>query len=177
MGQTLYPVVVPQSGAPVLLSTTTFSGVTTTVSGINQSYTDLKVVMTGLTNDTANGYNIMKPNNTSTIANVGAIQIGEPDYDAGFTWQFGLADLRLTGRTIDRTTSNNFCEFLIKNYSSTTLYKGFSSTCQYFPANFAYMSEQKFGSFNITTAISSLVFSNTSGGSHTSGTVKIYGIN
>lgn len=176
MGQTVYPLPVPQSNAPVLLSTTSFSGTTTTISGISQSYLDLKVVMTGLTNDTANGYNIMKPNGTSAIANVGAVQIGEPDFDAGFTWQVGLADLRLTGRTIDRTASNNYCEFLIKNYSNTSLYKGFSSLCQYFPANFSYMSEQKFGSFNITTAISSLVFSNTSGGSHTGGTVKIYGL-
>jgi hypothetical protein len=37
------------------------------------------------------------------------------------------------------------------------------------------MSEIKHGSFNITAAISSLVFSNTAG-NHNSGIVKVYGI-
>ena len=160
-----------------LLSTTALSGASTTISGISQAYTHLKVVVTGVTNDTANGYNLMKPNGTSTIANVTHIIQGDPDFSGGFYNVGALTDFRLNGRTqVLNSSINNYYEVIIKNYSSSTLYKGISGTSQYLPASFSFMSEIKHGSFNITTAITSLVFSNTAG-SHTAGTVKLYGIN
>jgi len=160
-----------------LLSTTTLSGASTTINSISQAYTHLKVTITGVTNGTANGYNIVKPNGTSTAANISHIIIASPDFNGGFYDTGAVTDLRLNGRTqITNSSTNNYCEFIFKNYSSTTLHKGIVGTSQYLPASFAYMSEIKNGSFNITAAISSLVFSNTAG-SHTAGTVKIYGIN
>ena len=160
-----------------LLSTTTLSGASTTINSISQAYTHLKVTITGITNDTANGYNIVKPNGSSTVANITHIIQGDPDFSGGFFTSGALTDLRLNGRTqISNSSTNNYCEFIFKNYSSTTLHKGIVGTSQYLPASFAYMSEIKHGSWNITAAISSLVFSNTAG-SHTAGTVKIYGIN
>lgn len=160
-----------------LLSTTNLSGASTTISGISQAYTHLKITITGVTNGTANGYNLMKPNGTSTIANITHIIQGDPDFSGGFYNVGALTDFRLNGRTtIDRTSANNYCEIIIKNYSSTTLHKGIEGTSQWLPGSFAYMSEIKHGSFNITAAISSLVFSNTAG-SHTSGTVRVYGLN
>lgn len=160
-----------------LLSTTTLSGASTTINSISQAYTHLKVTITGITNDTANGYNVVKPNGSSTVANITHIIQGDPDFQGGFFTSGALTDLRLNGRTtITRTDSNNYCELLIRNYSNSSLHKGISGTSQWLPGSFAYMSEIKHGSWNITAAISSLVFSNTAG-SHTAGTVKIYGIN
>jgi len=160
-----------------LLSTTTLSGASTTINSISQAYKHLKVTITGITNDTANGYNIVKPNGSSTVANIGHIIVADPDFTIGFYDTGAITDLRLNGRTTqDRTSANNYYEFIFKNYSSTTLYKGITGSTQWLPGSFAYMSEIKHGSWNITAAISSLVFSNTAG-SHTAGTVKIYGIN
>lgn len=177
MSQSVYPEPVISSGAPTLLSTTTLSGATTTISGISQSYSDLKIVVYATTNATSNGYNIMKPNGTPTVANITHIIQGDPDFQGGFFSSGALTDLRLNGRTqVLSTSTNNHYEITIKNYASTTLHKGIVGTSQYLPASFAYMSEIKHGSFNITAAISSLVFSNTAG-NHTAGTVKIYGIN
>lgn len=161
-----------------LLSTTTLSGASTTISGINQSYAHLKVVVTGTTNDTAAGYNLMKPNNLSPICNYTNVIVGNPDFNGQvYEPTYAILDLRLNSRrTVENANADNYYELIIKNYSSSTISKLFEGVAGYKPVSFPYMAEKKIGTFNTTTAFTSLVFSNTAG-NHTGGTVKIYGIN
>ena len=163
----------PASGSMTLLSTTTLSGATVTISSISQAYKSLYMIISGVTNLTSTDMFRCDPNNVGNVSNQICVNT------AG-TWNSKInTTIRLSAEGAQGslyTSANNSWAFTINNYTSTTAFKPFSIYGAYLdPGNnhgFA-----SFGSFNSTTAISSLVFSNNGGGDLSTGTVLLYGVN
>jgi len=158
------------AGGMTLLSTTSLSGATTTISGINQTYNDLYMVVSGVTNATSNGIFRIAPNNVNNITfmqNVTSglvnnlsssyIVLSDPSYDVG------------SGSNLNIFTMS------IKNYASTTAYKTVNGQYGYNDPGGTQRGGGSFGYTRTTSAITSLVFSNASGNLLT-GTVLLYGV-
>jgi hypothetical protein len=154
-----------------LLSTTSLTGAATiTISSISQSYTNLYILITGLTVTTGTYTLKLRPgasnaNNYTSLA-AAVVSSGNPDYIspgfAGHSASSGVNDYALN----------------IYNYTDTAARKPFSLV------GIAKMASQveplgvsAFGATNVTAAISSFELNNDSGGNFTAGTVKIYGVN
>jgi hypothetical protein len=158
------------SGGMTLLSTTTLSGATVTISGISGSYNSLVAIVFGATNATANGDLRCAPNGTTNITdsiqngNDSAIAMNRDTY-----LKLGNNDNSMT-----RTDSNNSFAFTIYNYASATSRKPFHTSGCYISATFS-RGVMASGHINTTSAITSLVFSN-SGGNLSTGTVLLYGV-
>ena len=162
----------PSSGGMTLLSTTTLSGTSTTISGINQTYNSLFLIVSGVTSSGINrGLNI-RPNNSTTncsyagvrrITNVSANTNGSED-----------SDIELAFNTeTDKTSAANAWAVTFHNYASTTSKKPFHFYGEWYNAgsnssNFA-------GAYTANTAITSLVF-RYGGDTMTGGTVLLYGV-
>ena len=177
MGQSAYPAITTK-GTKTLLSTTTLSGSSVVISNINQTYSSLFITLKGLTNTVGSGYNWLKPNGLSLIANASSIVIGAPDYTpGGFSDAFDLSDLRLNQRRQQfYTSANNYFEIEIKNYSSASLFKSYSGQSSYIVLDSTVcMSELKHGTFNMLPAITSLSLVNSTG-TYNTGTIDVYGV-
>jgi hypothetical protein len=156
------------AGGLTLLSTTTLSGASTTISGIDQTYTHLFVSISGITNATADGINYVAPNysggqttSTQEIANGSITQ--ENSY------------IRLTSSiNATRTDANNSWQLQIYNYASTTFYKPVFWS-GYFQVSGGSRSVLGGGGYYNNSAVSSLWFLN-GGGNFSTGTVRIYGV-
>ena len=162
------------SGGMTLLSTTTLSGASTTISSINQTYTDLVIRIFGVTNATADGYFKMDPNNSSLAWAFGKSSRTTVNTASGLGPIFLLQSDNFEVMT--RTDSTNVINVTINNYADTTNSKSFI-TYGYFvnptaPLSWAGLSA---GVIRTNSAISSLVFTNT-GGNFSTGTVLIYGV-
>jgi hypothetical protein len=162
----------PAAGGMTLLSTTTLSGATTTISGISGSYTDLKVVIFGVTNATASGLFRCAPNGTTNIC----------DFvnNSTTTTLAAVSDnyLRFSGLGTNGsllTDTTNSWNLDIINYASTTARKPVEVYGSYLNDTGARRGYFAFGGINTASAITSLVFSN-DGGNLSGGTVLIYGV-
>jgi hypothetical protein len=146
------------SGGMTLLSTTTLSGTSTTISSISQSYTDLQVILAGIT--FASNTNIYARWNNDTS---NSIVSGYSSYSGG---SFRAVDGQLASTGV--TTHNAI--LYMAGYSSTTYTKnGFGNeTMAGYPMPLGFL-------YFATTAISSLTIA-TSGNSFTGGTCLIYGV-
>jgi hypothetical protein len=160
----------PSSGGMTLLSTTTLSGATTTISSISGAYYDLIAVVFGATNATANGDLRCAPNGTTNITD--SIQNGN-DSSIAMNRDTYLK-LGNNDNSMTRTDSNNSFAFRIYNYASATSRKPFHTSGCYISATFS-RGVMASGHINTTSAITSLVFSN-SGGNLSTGTVLLYGV-
>jgi len=156
------------SGGLTLISTTTLSGSSVTLSSIPQTYTDLKLVLSGMTNATTYGYYSVKPNNDGTLV-----------YAGGYGLSGNALGLTPWGVVYQLNTGGlNATEITFNNYASTTA--GFLKP---FHARGGYQDEasQRLGGFSVglinltTTAITSLVIAS-SGGSFNGGTALLYGV-
>jgi hypothetical protein len=159
------------SGGMTLLSTTTLSGASTiTVSSISQSYTNLMVVVFGVTNATSDSGMSMTPNANSGVSDymrtAGATSVATNVNDQpGFN----------TTDPILRTSNNNAWTYNIYNYSSTTAFKNFNVAGGYLGSSSSRVGYINGGIFRSTTAISSLQFDHY-GGTFSTGTVLVYGV-
>jgi len=158
----------PSSGGMTLLSTTSLTGASTTISSINQTYNNLYILITGVTNATADNAFKCKPNSASTTSWV-AVEAASV--------RSGESEWILTGDTNhpDRTSTNNAYALTIYNYASTTAFKPiqWSACFQEFGGSNRRISGG--GGFRSNTAVSSLQFLS-SGGNLSTGTVLIYGV-
>ena len=159
------------SGGMTLLSTTTLTGASTTISSISQSYKALLVYIYGVTNATADNSFFVHPNSvTNTAYTTGTIN-GTANNSAASN---GIP-LYWNGNP-DRTSSNNASTLWIYNYASSTNYKNHTVNSVYEKSG-SVIEYNSFGGGLITnTAITALKFIS-SGGSLSSGTVLIYGVN
>jgi hypothetical protein len=164
------------AGGMTLLSTTTLSGASTTISSINQTYTNLMVFVYGVTNSGSNGLFRVAPNADTGITTMGSLSNNTTvrQNSNSYLW---LAGPGITGEfNTDRTSANNFFRFEIQNYSNATNYKGVSVNSVFLnsvtAANAGWWS---FGGIQTNDAITSLVFSN-DGGNLSTGTVLVYGV-
>jgi hypothetical protein len=160
----------PTSGGITLLSTTTLSGSTTTISSINQGYTNLIVTYHGL-NLSSGGVDVtVNPNvataasyiyfhsRSGTVFNTNSSTIGNNQAQ----WYGG--------------DTNNGHALFIYDYSSSDKYKAFHfSGILNSSNNGAMTAVSGAGAFNYIDAITSIRFA-VSSGSFNAGTVKIYGV-
>ena len=164
------------SGGMTLLSTTSLTGATTTISSIDQTYKNLFMVISGVTNATANGDFRIAPNGT-TNASSGQVNDGGQN-----TFTMKLADYMFVtfgtsaNNKITYTNANNVFAVTINNYASSTTFKPYSVNGSFHATNAGGVGPALIGGgFNSNTAITSLVFSN-SGGNLSTGTVLLYGV-
>lgn len=158
-------------GGMTLLSTTSLTGASTTISSINQTYTDLRVIVYGWTGDFNNVRNFLRLNgiSTSTYRCVFSSSYQTANY------VFSPTSAVLTNNVNDAVATSTYV-FTIPNYTNTSITK----VVQYYGFNYD-NNTPSFESFNasasteITSAISSLVFSRGSG-NLTGGTVLVYGV-
>ena len=156
----------PATGGMTLISTTTLSGASTTVSSIPSTYVNLFVVVTNFDPASDGATLNMKFNSHTTY-----------DFQTAFTGtsNFGSTAIPTTGSQ-DNGTSNALTTILIPNYAGTTwkmadcLTIGNQETT---PANYQFY--RATGLANLTSAISSLVFS-CSSGNFSGGSVLLYGV-
>ena len=160
-----------------LLSTTSLSGASTTISGISGSYSKLFGVVYGVTNATADGNFRIAPNASTGITNaVGADPINNYTDRNFSTYLFLNAFYSPSQGYPTRTSADNTYYFQIDNYANTTIpYKPFAVWGAYFRSGDGELAVNQGGGIKTTSAISSLVFSN-SGGNLSTGTVLLYGV-
>jgi hypothetical protein len=161
----------PPSGGMTLLSTTTLSGASVTISSINQTYIDLQIFIYGVTNATGNGTFRCAPNGNTGITNFQKTST-LASVDGSVNDYLMLAE----GNVSSFTNNNNVYSVTIENYSSTASRKSYRLSGGYIRTDGS--TPQPLlgaGWINTTSAISSLVFTNT-GGNLSTGTVLIYGV-
>jgi hypothetical protein len=160
----------PASGGMTLLSTTTLSGATVTISGIDQGYNRLVAYVFGVTNASGGGDFRIAPNGSTSIST--AVMAQNLSYVGAFQDNYWLL---ASSPTLTRTNAENAWTFVIDNYSSTTARKSAEHYGGYISASYGSSAGAAVGFINTTTAITSLVFSNT-GGNLSTGTVLLYGV-
>jgi hypothetical protein len=159
----------PASGGMNLLSTTTLSGATTTISSIDQTYNSLLMIISGVTNATADGNFRCAPNALTNIStSFGTNGTGSVMSNSQSYMFFN------TNTILTRTVATNSWVAQIFNYSSTTAHKPFSVNGGFFDTTTgrAFFAS---GQIETNSGITSLVFSNSSGNLST-GTVLLYGV-
>jgi len=166
------------SGSMTLLSTTTLSGATTTISGIVGGYKSLVAYIYGVTNATASGDLRIAPNGDTTITGlVGHYGDTQGNNDIFVQSTLGYLFANYDPYNIDRTVSTNFWQLEIPQYTDAVNYKTFFINGQFRKGTTAHDAWcQLNGLIKTTSAITSLVFSN-SGGNLSTGTVLLYGVN
>jgi hypothetical protein len=162
-------VAAPSSGSLTLLSTTSLSGSSVTVSGINQTYTHLYLVAFGVTNATGDGNFRLQPNSSASGCSHTYIQGTSVSATSADTWKWSGDQNNIT-----RTNSSNTFTAIIENYSNTNVQKNMSSQAM-FEASAGNKQVNVFGTFNSTSAITAIQVRNDSGNLST-GTLLIYGV-
>jgi len=163
-------------GSLTLLSTTTLSGSSTTIGSINQTYKNLYVEMENVTNSAGN--EIFCNINATTGKIYGVLSTTNSGGGSGFSGYryVGNDNIPMTANIKTNSDTNNFWSFNFYNYASTTSKKTFDMLGGYvISGNIEFNSFQ--GYFPENTAISSLVFTPSGGGSWSAGTVRVYGVN
>ncbi len=159
------------SGGMTLLSTTTLAGLTTTVSGISQSYKDLYVQI-------SNAVDILSAIKIDLQFNGNAEQVwvGSTAYNGSATTNFN-SDRYLSNTTQSSNNSNNSYGIYVRNYSQSVSGRApitisgqyqDNATAQVYAINLQ-------GARTTTTAITSLVVTSSSN-VFSSGSIYIYGV-
>jgi hypothetical protein len=166
----------PAAGGMTLLSTTTLSGATTTISSINQTYTNLYITVQNATS--ANNISLtFRPNENTDCSYV---QLYGSSSTSANTVGYNGKGLFLGGSDVGaaptiRVLNGNSFAITIFDYANTSSHKTFSAVSLY---------RESGNSFNVgitseggnvdNAAITAVAFNGTS--NLTGGTVKIYGV-
>lgn len=162
----------PASGGMTLLSTTTLSGASVTISSIDQTYTNLLVVVYNMQNATANGIFKLEINSTGQSGN----SVYASQTFAGTNPTNIIAGNCTSQEALDRTQPFNTYSLRIDNYASTSAYfkpiifngSGYNST--------GHRANSIIGStYTALYGVSSIKLSN-AGGNFSDGTVLVYGV-
>jgi hypothetical protein len=154
----------PATGSLTLLSTTTLSGTSTTISSINQNYTNLLVSVTGLTFDVTTIPRLKLNNYSGT--KIAGVTSGTASAISDF--DFG-ANNSLGGANTTYSVFINFYTQTTQIYNNVLLY-GYNTSSGLIYAGAA-------GNGASAAAVTSIVFGTANGtSSYTAGTVKIYGV-
>jgi hypothetical protein len=160
----------PSIGGITLLSTTSLTGATTTISAIDGTYKNLVAVIYQVTNATADGAFRCAPNGTTNITTGSGTRLDMNQYNESYLFISGP-----TASTVDRTQNTNAYCLQIFDYANTTYFKPFLLGGNHFQSGHGGVAVNYGGSIKTTSAITSLVFSN-SGGNLSTGTVLLYGV-
>jgi hypothetical protein len=159
----------PSSGGMTLISTTSLSGASVTLSSIPSTYTNLQLIIQGVTAATANGKLIISPNAVTNIAfSSGLSNISTQQRQVGDYISYP------SGNNSDRTNSENSSTLDIMRYASADAQKSylFFGGGKFDDFRVGHI---QYGHINTSSAISSLVISY-SGGNLSSGTAYLYGV-
>ncbi len=157
----------PTSGGMTLLSTTSLSGTSTVVSGISQSYQNLRIIINNAFLTSGTPFFDIKPNSTSSTKGRST--------NSGTTAWVAIADIGDQMAMVNSGSAANNTTFLeIQDYANTTYAKPFIS----WGNNASYLSFGfDVGLFTSATAISSIQFTTSNGTStFAGGEVRIYGV-
>ena len=158
------------SGGMTLISTTTLSGVTTTLSSIPQTYNSLYLVITGVTGNTSDASINILPNNVNNLTDYVRMRS---------TAVFTVSDTKMsiTGNVgTEYTNANNAFAVSIFNYTSTTGFKPFQTNAFFVITTPTQVPLFGAGAFRSNTAITSLVFDYGGTNTFAGGTVLLYGV-
>jgi len=159
----------PSAGSLTLLSTTSISGVTTTISSISQAYTHLYIVVYGLTNATGNQKPQINPNGSASITSWSG--------GATTTYTNSVASyIELINTNTLFTSANNVFATTIFNYSSTTYRKPFMLSGAAVNSGSAFTGMNAQGAIDTTSAITSISITGNQAYSFSTGTCLIYGV-
>jgi hypothetical protein len=156
-----------------LLSTTTLATGTTTISSINQTYTDLEVVIFGINPSTAMSINF-KPNGSSSLYFGAGYRMGNGFGSAFVSYQNATLLQINQGATYGSGNTSNVCVIGINNYASTTMLKHIACSSVFYSGT-DFVNASQFGIYNSTTALSSFDLT-TSTGTFSGGTALVYGV-
>ena len=160
----------PSSGSITLISTTTLSGVTTTLSSIPQTYQHLYLVVRDVTGNTSNADVRILPNNVNNLSGQTGTRNSTAFGDTGDTIRLSCYQQTL------RTNSANAWSVFIYNYTSTAVGKHYNFVGQFIDAASVNFRVNVGGFFNSTSAVSSLVLDYGGTNSFAGGTVLLYGV-
>jgi hypothetical protein len=165
---------VAPSGGMTLLSTTTLSGAATTITGISQDYTDLRLVFSGVTNNTANsGFRLHF--NSALTSVVQRARIDGATSMALSTATYQLITPADASYEYLRTSADNINIVEIPLYSDSSINHVYTSYSYYKRVGDIHYTQHIFGGVYGAAAISSVEIVNT-GGTWAGGTCRIYGI-
>jgi hypothetical protein len=159
------------AGGMTLISTTTLSGVTTTLSSIPQTYNSLMVIAFGMTHNTSNRAFRCLPNNTNNLCTYSGVRTsGTATTKTGSSLNLDF-DLDVL-----RTDANNAWVLTFNNYTSTTAFKPFDFLGGFIAPAATDASVIAGGYFKSNSAITSLVFDVQGTNTFAGGTVLLYGV-
>jgi hypothetical protein len=150
------------SGAYTLLSTTTLSGSSTTISSINQTYKHLLIIVNAATLASSRSLQI-QANGSTTLSGV-----------SGWDSWNGSNISYVNGRLSTTQSTVNSAALMLFNYSNTSYMKNGNVVVSQDTVGAIGLSTYFYRS---TTAISSIVLTNTAADTYLSGQVLIYGVN
>jgi hypothetical protein len=161
------------AGGMTLLSTTTLSGVSTTISSISSAYTNLQIYIYGVTGNTSDAAVRVWFN-----ADTGGGYATGLRYSGGTVTTFGRAADRLTIYNINtlRTNSTNAAVINISNYSDTSGRKPLAIYGYCIATGTTDGVINQAGYFQGTAAVSSVTFDYGGTNTFAGGTVLIYGV-
>jgi hypothetical protein len=162
--------VTPSSGSLTLLSTTSLTGATTTISAIDQTYVHIFGIAAIVTNATGNGRFRIAPNNNTGLTSQACV-VGTAVTNSTNSYMF----LSHPSDDLGSGNNENVFTFTIRQYASTTNLKTCEVLFGYNDTGNNQRGGTNVGYIKTTSAISSLVFSNSAGNLST-GTVLLYGV-
>ena len=157
-------------GGMTLISTTTLSGVTTTLSSIPQTYKSLILLITGVTGNTSDQRVRILPNNSTNLCDIIALE------NTSTTTNFG-SQIRLAQGATVRTDADNAWNVTFNNYTSSTTFKPVAYYGRFVDAPNGVTVVTAGGAFKSNTAITSIVLDYNGTNSFAGGTVLLYGVN
>lgn len=169
----LTQVPVAQTGGMTLLSTTTFSGATTTLSSIPQSYRSLYLKIQGVTYNTSDQKFRMLPNNINNKSAMSGTIAASPTGTAAGGAE--TVDFTLTQGAFARAGGVNFFGVNIYDYASTTKFKPIEFYGYWTLTSTTYATNAGGGYFE-NTPITSLVFDVGGTNTFSGGTIELYGV-
>jgi hypothetical protein len=161
------------AGGMTLLSTTTLSGVSTTISSISSAYTNLQIYIYGITGNTSDAFPRVWFNSDTG----GGFVVGARD-DGSSASVYAARATRLNVFAWDtlRTNSTNAAVINISNYSNTSGRKPLAMYGYCIKSGTTDGISNQTGYFQGTAAVSSVTFDYGGTNTFAGGTVLIYGV-
>jgi hypothetical protein len=158
------------AGGMTLISTTTLSGVTTTLSSIPQTYKSLVLLITRVTGNTADSRVRILPNNSTSLCDIIALE------NTSTTTNFNSAIRLAQGATV-RTDADNCWSVVFDNYTSSTSFKPIHYYGRFVDSPNGVTVSNSAGAFKSNTEITSIVLDYNGTNTFAGGTVLLYGVN